>query len=148
MSPSPSIHKRAEGWGVSVRKRAYPWKVSVHKRTRTLLTTGLMPMHPVPAHAAPRACAPGACPCSAPFPRVPVQRPVSARAPGAHASPRVHVQAAPGMCPCGGPGCWPMQCAPRAGHCFKAKSPPSPAPGASRYWYMVVHAHLFPRAGG
>ena len=43
MSPSPSIHKRAEGWGVSVRKRAYPWKVSVRKRTRTLLTTGLVP---------------------------------------------------------------------------------------------------------
>ena len=31
MSPSPSVHKRAEGWGVSVRKR-----------TRTLLTTGLV----------------------------------------------------------------------------------------------------------
>ena len=38
MSPSPSIHKRAEGWGVSVRKHAYPWKASV----RTLLTTGLV----------------------------------------------------------------------------------------------------------
>ena len=37
MSPSPSVHKHAEGWGVSVRKRAYPWKASVRKRTRTLL---------------------------------------------------------------------------------------------------------------
>ena len=45
MSPSPSIHKRAEGWGVSVRKRAYPWKASVRKRTRTLLTTGLHQSH-------------------------------------------------------------------------------------------------------
>ena len=46
MSPSPSIHKRAECWGVSVRKRAYPWKVSVRKRTRTLLTTGLLRSSP------------------------------------------------------------------------------------------------------
>ena len=41
MSPSPSIHKRAEGRCVRVRKRAYPWKVSVRKRTRTLLPMGL-----------------------------------------------------------------------------------------------------------
>ena len=46
MSPSPSIHKRAEGWGVRVRKRAFPWKVSMRKRTPTLLTTGLLPTHP------------------------------------------------------------------------------------------------------